>query len=95
MTVGQLIAVMALAIPLVAIIGGLSTERMKMRLKLKQSASASNREERIMAILEANEKEMAKLKDRVAVLEKLVTDDDRRVASEIESLGGSRRDATN
>ncbi len=93
MSIGQLIAVMALAIPLVAIIGGLSTERMKMKLKLKQSGFASDREQRMMAVIEANEKEMAKLKDRVAVLERLVTDDDRRVASEIERLGGSRHDA--
>ncbi|MBI1359176.1 MAG: hypothetical protein GC155_02710 [Alphaproteobacteria bacterium] len=84
---------MALAIPLVAIIGGLSTERMKMKLKLKEAGSATDREERMMAILEANEREMAKLKDRVAVLERLVTDDDRRLAGEIERLGGGRRDA--
>ena len=36
--------------------------------------------------------DITKLKDRVRVLEKLVTDDDRRLASEIESL---RRTETN
>ena len=32
--------------------------------------------------------EMARLRDRVAVLERLATDEDRRVASEISRLGG-------
>ena len=41
---------------------------------------------RLEQILAATQTEMARLKDRVQVLEKLVTDDDRRLASDIERL---------
>lgn len=37
--------------------------------------------------------EIQKLRDRVAVLEKLVTDDDRKLADEINRLGRSGQDA--
>lgn len=41
---------------------------------------------RLEQILAATQTEMARLKDRVQVLEKLATDDDRRLASDIERL---------
>jgi hypothetical protein len=42
--------------------------------------------QRLTAIVENLTKETEKLRDRVAVLEKLVTDDDRKLADEIDRL---------
>lgn len=53
------------------------------RLALQAGQGDAGRLEQILA---ATQTEMARLKDRVQVLEKLVTDDDRRLASDIERL---------
>jgi hypothetical protein len=53
------------------------------RLALKHGQGDASRLEQILA---ATQTEMARLKDRVQVLEKLATDDDRRLASDIERL---------
>jgi hypothetical protein len=45
--------------------------------------------ERVEQILAENQAEMANLRQRVQVLERLATDEDRRVASEINRLGAS------
>ena len=42
--------------------------------------------QRLTSIVETQHRETEKLRERVAVLEKLVTDDDRKLASEIEHL---------
>lgn len=55
------------------------------KLELQQGAGDG----RIEAILSATQQEVAKLRERVQVLEKLVTDDDRKLADDIERL---RRD---
>lgn len=46
---------------------------------------------RLDQILAANQAEMAKLRDRVQVLERLVTDEDRNLASEINRLKSEQR----
>jgi hypothetical protein len=46
---------------------------------------------RVDAILADTQKEVAQLRERVQVLEKLVTDDDRRLASDIERLRSETR----
>ena len=46
---------------------------------------------RLEQILAANQAEMAKLRDRVQVLERLVTDEDRNLASEINRLKSEQR----
>ena len=46
---------------------------------------------RLEQILSANQAEMAKLRDRVQVLERLVTDEDRNLASEINRLKSEQR----
>lgn len=46
---------------------------------------------RLEQILTANQAEMAKLRDRVQVLERLVTDEDRNLASEINRLKSEQR----
>lgn len=53
------------------------------RLALKAGQGEASRLEQILA---ANQAEMAKLRERVQVLEKLATDDDRRLAGDIERL---------
>jgi len=82
----EVIPIMIFAIPLVAIIGGLSTERLKMKLKAGQAA-ASGQVERLVAELAQTRTDVARLQDRVNVLERLITDEDRRVADEISRLG--------
>ena len=52
--------------------------------KLQLTSGESNG--RLEAIVKANEAEVARLRERVQVLEKLVTDDDRKLAGEIERL---------
>jgi uncharacterized protein YlxW (UPF0749 family) len=58
--------------------------------KLNADSSAADGG-RLETILTETQKEVAQLRDRVQVLEKLVTDDDRRLASEIERLRGEAR----
>lgn len=55
------------------------------RLKAKRRGYDTDAEE-LHGVVGGMHDEMAKLKDRVRVLEKLVTDDDRRLADEIERL---------
>ena len=84
----ELIPIMIFAIPLVAIIGGLSTERLKMKLKAGQAAAAGQLDQ-VIAELAQTRGDVARLQDRVNVLERLVTDEDRRLANEINRLGRS------
>lgn len=84
----ELIPIMIFAIPLVAIIGGLSTERLKMKLKAGQAAAAGQLDQ-VVAELAQTRGDVARLQDRVNVLERLVTDEDRRLANEINRLGRS------
>ena len=62
---------------------GLAHEEKRLALKHGQGQGDTARLEQILA---ATQTEMARLKDRVQVLEKLATDDDRRLASDIERL---------
>lgn len=55
-------------------------EALKLRHGVGQDGS------RIDKLLADNAAEMAKMRERISVLEKLVTDDDRRLADEIERL---------
>jgi uncharacterized protein YlxW (UPF0749 family) len=81
----EIIPIMIFAIPLVAIIGGLSTQRLKMKLQAGQAA-ASGQLEQLAAELAQTRADMARLQDRVNVLERLATDGDRKLASDIERL---------
>lgn len=87
----ELIPIMIFAIPLVAIIGGLSTQRLKMKLQAGQEA-ASGQVAQLVAELAQTRTDMARLQDRVNVLERLATDGDRKLASDIERL--RREDST-
>lgn len=68
-------------ISIVAIIFGSRAWRTYLLTKHRSGRSAED--DRLIASMEA---QIGKLSDRVAVLERLVTDEDRKLASEIESL---------
>ena len=65
------------------ITGGIKLERERIRAR---SRGADGETDQLRGIVGDLHQDVAKLKDRVRVLEKLVTDDDRRLADEIERL---------
>lgn len=69
--------------------GGIRLEREKIKARGRGYAEEADQ---LRGVVGEMHNDIAKLKDRVRVLEKLVTDDDRRLADEIESL---RRTETN
>lgn len=71
------------------ITGGIKLERDKVRASKR---GADGETDQLRGIVGDLHQDVAKLKDRVRVLEKLVTDDDRRLADEIERL--RRTDST-
>ena len=79
-SIGALIPILGISCGLVAIICGYLIKSQKMKLDMMREgrgSEAANSE--VMA-------ELHRLKERVAVLERLMTDDDRKLASEIERL---------
>lgn len=56
------------------------------RMALKNSGADAGEVARLEQILAVTQTEMANLRERVQVLEKLATDDDRRLAGEIDRL---------
>lgn len=77
-----------LGICLIGTISGIVTGGMKLkREKIRAEARGYGDEaDALRGVVGEMHQEIAKLKDRVRVLEKLVTDDDRRLADEIERL---------
>ncbi|HOZ27033.1 MAG TPA: hypothetical protein PLH23_01840 [Hyphomonadaceae bacterium] len=65
------------------ITGGMRLEREKVKAKRQGYGEEA---EQLRGVVGEMHSDIAKLKDRVRVLEKLVTDDDRRLADEIERL---------
>jgi predicted nucleic acid-binding Zn-ribbon protein len=61
--------------------GGMRLERHRMKLRASESEAGE-----LKGLIGDMHSEITKLKDRVRVLERLVTDDDRRLADEIERL---------
>jgi hypothetical protein len=61
--------------------------KMALQHEEKRLAMKARPNERVEQILAETQVEMAKLRERVQVLERLATDEDRRVASEISRLG--------
>lgn len=58
-------------------------------LKLRVQKDGSEEAAQLAAVSVRTEKQLAQLRERVAVLEKLATDDDRRLSAEIGRLGSS------
>ena len=86
MTMIVTIVAVSCGFTLIVVRWGLAHEEKKMALQAGQGDVA-----RLEQILAANQAEMAKLRDRVQVLERLVTDEDRNLASEINRLKSEQR----
>lgn len=71
------IATMIVLVVLIGVVGGIITNQQKARAK---SAPAEAPD------VEAHRREIAELKQRIAVLERIATDKSRRLASEIDAL---------
>jgi len=76
------LVIVVLGFTLVVVKWGLAHE--EKRLALKASGGADF--QRMEQVLAATQAEMVNLRERVQVLEKLATDDDRKLASDIERL---------
>ncbi|RYD94481.1 MAG: hypothetical protein EOP61_21595 [Sphingomonadales bacterium] len=66
-----------------AITGGMKTERVRMKA---QAYGYGEEADQLRGVVSEMHHEIGKLRERVRVLEKLMTDDDRRLADEIERL---------
>ncbi|HVY89028.1 MAG TPA: hypothetical protein VG942_09190 [Hyphomonadaceae bacterium] len=78
---GLMIPILGIGLGFVAVLGGFWIKGQKMKLEMLQAQGGAE-----AAANRVTQAELEKLKDRVAVLEKLITDEDRRVASEISRL---------
>ena len=77
---GILIPILGIMCGLIAIVANALLRSQKMKLDMmRETRTSSASEEEMM-------RELTKLKDRVAVLEKLATDDDRKLSGEIDRL---------
>jgi hypothetical protein len=76
-----LIPFFGMTIGLIAVLGGFWTAHQKMKLKMIEAQGGA-----VAAANQATQAELEKLRDRVAVLERLITDEDHRLAGEIERL---------
>lgn len=78
----------ALGVVVVGSISGVLTSKHRLEREKVKARSRDYAEdgEELRGVVGSMHHEMDKLKDRVRVLEKLVTDDDRRLADEIERL---------
>ncbi len=63
--------------------------RMALKHEEKKLAAKAGASQRVDQVLAETHAEVARLRERVQVLERLATDEDRRVASEISRLGDS------
>ncbi|MEZ6028535.1 MAG: hypothetical protein R3C46_02195 [Hyphomonadaceae bacterium] len=80
--IGLLIPIFGILCGIVGIIAGTYVKAQKMKLEMMREQRTSSVSEQEMM------REITRLKERVAVLEKLATDDDRKLAGEIDRLRG-------
>ncbi len=85
LTMIVVIVVVSCAFSALMVHWGLKHDEKKMALQAGQITGPAD-VARLEQILVANHAEMAKLRDRVHVLERLVTDEDRNLAGEIDRL---------
>jgi hypothetical protein len=83
---GVMIPILGIGLGFVAVIGGYWMQHQKMKLKMFEAQGGAE-----AAANRATQVELEKLKERVAVLERLITDEDRRVAGEISRLAGANK----
>lgn len=78
--IGVFIPILGILCGLVAIIAGAHLKSQKLKLEMMREQGMTSASETEMM------RELQKLKDRVAVLERIATDDDKKLAGEIERL---------
>lgn len=81
---GVMIPILGIGLGFVAVLGGFWVKHQQIKLRIAEAQGGAE-----AAANRVTQAELERLKDRVAVLEKLITDEDRRLASEISRLGGS------
>lgn len=79
-SLGVMIPILGILLGMIAVVGGYVIKMQKMKLEERRMSGVSS------AVQDETARELQKLKDRVAVLERLMTDDDRKLAGEIERL---------
>ena len=80
-SIGVFIPILGIMCGIIAIVGGLWIKNQKLKLEMMREQGG------VDAVANTvTQAELEKLKDRVAVLERLLTDDDRRLANEISRL---------
>lgn len=77
---GVMIPILGIACGIIAILASTHLKSQKMKLDMMREQGASSASEAEMM------RELQRLKDRVAVLERIATDDDKKLAGEIERL---------
>ena len=84
-SVGVLIPLFGILCGFIAILGGtyIKAQQLKLQIAKEERASGASSSE--------TQNEIQRLKDRVAVLERLLTDGDRKLSREIDSLRSSER----
>jgi hypothetical protein len=80
--IGVMIPILGIGLGFVAVIGAYWMQNQKMKLRMFEAQRGADSAANL-----ATQTELEKLRERVAVLERLITDEDRRVASEISRLG--------
>jgi hypothetical protein len=81
---GIMIPILGISVGLAAVIGNIWIKSQQIKLKIAEAQGGAE-----AAASRVTQVELEKLRDRVAVLERLITDEDRRLASEIGRLRGS------
>lgn len=82
MTMIVVVVLVVLGFSLIVVRWGLAHEEKRMAMKTSGGADFQRMEQ----VLAATQAELVRLRERVQVLEKLATDDDRKLASDIERL---------
>lgn len=78
---GVMIPILGIMLGMVAVLGGFWIKHQQIKLRMAEAHGGAE-----AAANRVTQAELEKLKDRVAVLERLITDEDRRLASEISRL---------
>lgn len=88
----MIVVVIAMVAAFILIVTRMAFKHEERQMQAHKGQSAGQEElARLEQILAANQAEMAKMRDRVQVLERLVTDEDRNLASEINRLKSEQR----
>jgi hypothetical protein len=83
---GIMIPILGISLGMVAVLGSFWIKSQKLKVEMMQAQGGAD-----AAANKVTQAELEKLKDRVAVLERLLTDDDRRLAGEISRLRDDAR----